>query len=183
MSPERATFVQAAGPAEWQGVLTPVSLRHMTGRKPIVVGENPSMGNEAPDQVLFNPGGTIAYAVYPGIGAVVPVHTATGTPGKPIPVGYNADAAVMTRPGRLLYVETNRLGITVINTATRAAIFIRTGMQQAGHLTISPDGRTVFAFGTRDGEQCVVTPITIATSHAGKPVTVGDNPVAMIAVP
>ncbi len=46
-----------------------------------------------------------------------------------------------------------------------------------------PTVHAIFALGTKDGEQDVVTPITIATNHAGKPVTVGGKPVAMIAVP
>ncbi len=180
--PGAGKMAMIGGREMWHGVLTPVRLRGMAGEKPIVVGHDAYMGNEAPDQVLFSPGGKIAYVVYPGIGAVVPVNTARGRAGKPIPVGDYADAAVLTPSGRLLYVQTDR-GVTEVDTVTHKTTFIKTGSEQAASIALSPDSRTVFALGEKANGKGVLTPIAVRTNRSGHPITVGAVPVAMVVVP
>ena len=180
--PGAGRMVMVAHRQTWQGVLTPIRLRGLVRGTPIVVGRDPDMGNEAPEQVLFSPRGDIAYVVYPGLGAVVPVNTVRGRAGRPIPVGEYADAAVLTSSGRLLYVQTNR-GVTEVNTVTHTRTSVRTGSEQAGSIAVSPDGRTVFALGSTANGNGVLTPITVGTNRKGHAITVGAMPVTMVVVP
>jgi DNA-binding beta-propeller fold protein YncE len=108
--------------------------------------------------------------VYVGtIGTVIPISTATGTPGTPtrIGTGVPAEEIVFTPDGKTAYV-TNEEGptgrVVPISTATGTPgkpILIGVGSTVA----ITSDGKTVYA-----AAQNKVVPISTATNRPGKPI-------------
>jgi DNA-binding beta-propeller fold protein YncE len=106
--------------------VTPISTATGTPGTPIHVGFNPDFGGE----VVFTPDGKTAYVTSQNgcrvtdhrcTYTVTPISTATGTPGKPIPVGFGPDTftpeIVITPDGKTAYVTTGS-GVTPISTAT-----------------------------------------------------------------
>jgi DNA-binding beta-propeller fold protein YncE len=117
------------------------------------------------------PDGRTIYAPYYRVGRVIPISTATNTPGKPIPVPGAWGAVAFTRDGRTAFVIGRRKGagqtVTPISTATNTpgrAIIIE---PHAGQLIFAPDGKTVYNV---DFPGTSVTPISTRTGRAGKPI-------------
>jgi YVTN family beta-propeller protein len=174
----------------WQGVLTPIKLPGLVRERPVVVGQDIYQGNEAPVDVVFNQRGTMAYAVYTGINALVPVDTSTGRAGKAIPVARYPVAAVSVQGGRWIYVSSAGAPVTEVTPADGARKTIRAGAGPAGPPSpvldvsaASADGRTVYVLGWNGRTAGTMTPIRVPVGTAEKPVTVGRNPVAMAIVP
>jgi DNA-binding beta-propeller fold protein YncE len=147
--------------------------------KPIRVAS----GNREADSIVFSPDGKIAYVAAgnpdtsPGTlnpAAVIPVKTATGTPGKPIRLSHGESDIAITPDGRTVYATSggaNRPGyVTAINTATGTPgqpIRISNG---AYTMAITPDGKTLYVAGSK-----AITPISTTTGTPGQPIRVSDG--------
>ena len=121
-----------------------------------------------------------AYVVNSGSDTVTPINTATGAPGRPIPVGEGPLAIAMTPNGKTAYVV-NSLSDTVtpITTATNIpGRPIPVGGDPADNdpsaIAITPNGKTAYVVNTLGH---TVTPITVATNTAGPAIPAGlDRP-------
>jgi YVTN family beta-propeller protein len=143
-----------------------------TAGKPIQLGSSPYA-------VAFTPDSKTAY-VADGL-SVVPITTATGISGAPIPVTA-AQAIAMTPDGKTVYVTGGYYGtVTPISTAAdTAGAPIRVG-RDPRDIAITPDGKTAYVTSDAPG---VVTPISTAANTAGKPVRAGGNhPDAIVFTP
>jgi YVTN family beta-propeller protein len=67
--------------------------------------------------IAVTPDGTTAYALSSVADAVVPIDTATGQAGAPVPVGGSPDSLAITPDGRTVYVASAK-GVIPIATAT-----------------------------------------------------------------
>ena len=150
-----------------ESTVRPVSLATGTVGKPIL---------RAPEArtpwitLTMTPDGRTVYVPYSRVGWVIPISTATNTPGRPIPVP-GAWSVMFSRDGRTAFVIGRRKGVgetlTPISTATNTpgrAIIIE---PSAGQLIVAPDGKTVYAI---DFPGTSVTPISTRTGRAGKPI-------------
>ena len=126
---------------------------------------------------------------------VIPVNTATGTPGKPIHVGvggtWPGGMIVITPNGKTAYVTSVKgcrwesyqctYTVTPISTATGTpGKSIHVGFSPDafhGQIVITPDGKTAYVT-TGSG----VTPINTATNTPGKPIHVGNSSTPAIAI-
>jgi len=111
--------------------------------------------------------------VRPGLtpGGLLPISTATNTPGRPIHVGFPG-AAVLTPDGKTVYVATGYT-VTPISTATNTPgkpIHVQ-GTPPFG-VAINPDGKTVYVSGSFSG---TLTPVSTVTNTAGKPIHVASS--------
>ncbi len=115
------------------GRITPVG----TIRGPLRPVETSSF----PQAVITPDGKTIYVLTYP---RVTPVSTATGLPGRPIPVGIRPRNIVFTPDSRTAYVVNQGSGtVTPINMATnKAGKPIKVGFGPLS-LAITPNGKTV----------------------------------------
>jgi DNA-binding beta-propeller fold protein YncE len=123
-------------------------------------------------------------SVYAGaIGTVIPISTATNTPGTPIRIGAGipAEDIAFTPDGKTAYVAnfegpTGR--VVPISTATGTPgkpILIGVG----AIIAITPDGKTVYA--AADNK---VVPISTATNTPGKPIRLpGGLPTWIVTTP
>lgn len=192
----KTAYVTGSGPMvatpqgeAWRGLLTPVNIARRAKGRSVVLGHDIYMGNEAPDAVVFNPAGTMAYVVYTGINALVPVRIAVGRAGKPVHVGGYPIAAAIAAGGRDLYVASaGRPAVTAVNLVTMTPTPIQAGDGPAGPpfpvlsvIAAAPDGKTVYVLGG-GGNAGTLTPIRAGTNIAGTPITIGANPVAMVIV-
>ena len=108
---------------------------------------------------------------------MIPVSTATGTPGTPIPVG--ADKIAITPDGKTIYTL-GAGGLIPIATATNTPgtlIPLPHGISPTA-IAITPDSRTVYVTSVTPD---AVTPVPTATNKARKPVKVGMNDPALMA--
>jgi DNA-binding beta-propeller fold protein YncE len=174
--------------SEWLGIVTPLAIASMTAGRPIVVGHDPNMGNESPDQVVFSPDGQTGYAVYPGTDTVVPFRTATGKAARPIHVGVGPLAAVVTPDGKWVYVSEG-YNVAAIRTSTGAVTKIKAGPSSldplypgATVIAISPDGKSVYVLNYHS-HRGTMTPVNVATNTPGTPIPVGVNPISMVVIP
>jgi DNA-binding beta-propeller fold protein YncE len=110
---------------------------------------------------------------------VTPVVTATGRPGRPVPVGSFPDALAVTPDGRTLFAasQTGNTVTPVSLPAGRAGSPIRAGPNPQA-LVVTPDGRTLYV-ASRAG---TVTPVDIATGKIGRPISVPE-PSALAVTP
>jgi len=142
-------------------------IRVTSARRPYVLG------------IVFSPDGKTAYAAagslvpIPGSptqinpAAVIPVNTATNTPGKPIRLSHGESDITITPDGKTLYVA-GWDTITPISTATNTPgkpIRVSTGAGNPANMAITPDGKTLYA-----AAQQGVVPISTATNTPGKPI-------------
>jgi DNA-binding beta-propeller fold protein YncE len=113
--------------------------------------------------------------VYVSFGAtVVPIRTADNKVLKPIPTGVAVTGLVFTPDSRKLYVDSWNSKVVPIRTRTNTAGSpIRVppyDEYMPGGLTISPDGRTLYAaYGT------MLTPISTVTDKPGKPILFAEQ--------
>jgi DNA-binding beta-propeller fold protein YncE len=136
-------------------------------------------------QIAITPDGKTAYVVNYN-DSVTPISTATGKPGKPIPVGgspragpphegsYPVGQIAIAPDGKTAYVAFGS-DVTPINTATGTpGKTIHVGSQLNGALdtqiVITPDEKTVYLI---TGSS--VTPISTATGTPGKKIHVGGR--------
>jgi DNA-binding beta-propeller fold protein YncE len=124
---------------------------------------------------------------------VVPVSTSTNRASKPIKVGRPGPLAgvsslAVTPSGKKLYVAANT-AVYPVDTRTRKA---GPPIRVAPHgyiprvLAISPGGKTAWVVSVNYSSRPaagLLTPISISTNHAGKPIRVGPKPVCLLITP
>jgi DNA-binding beta-propeller fold protein YncE len=115
---------------------------------------------------------------------VVPVNTATNTPGKPVHLKLTSvSSIVFTADGKTAYFL-NGMSVIPFNTVTntpgkpiRVSRNRRDGIPQA--IAVTPDGKTVYVVSEIGGRPPyitdTVTPISAATNTPGKPIPVGGR--------
>jgi YVTN family beta-propeller protein len=186
------------------GTVTPIDTATNTPGEPIEVGVRPRA-------IAITPDGKTAYVVnqsrpqpspwpsyeaekrgWPELpqderGTVVPIATATNTPGEPIDVGNEPFAITVTPDGKTVYVantweNTGRPArapgtVTPIATATNTpGEPIEVGSQPWA-FAITPDGKTAYVINFNSHS---VTPIATATNTPGPPIPVGQGPRAIV---
>jgi YVTN family beta-propeller protein len=156
--------------------------------------------------IAVTPDGKTAYVVIVGHpGAVVPIATATNTPGPPIEIGNHPDGIVITPDGKTVYVANINSGtVTPITTATNTAGDpIEVGVRPRA-IAVTPDGKTAYVVNqsrpqpqpwhsyeaSKRGrpelppdERGTVTPIVTATNTPGESIDVGNEPFAIAVTP
>jgi DNA-binding beta-propeller fold protein YncE len=113
---------------------------------------------------FMTPDGRTVYVPYLHQGTVMPISTATNTPGRPIPVP-GAMTVVFARDGRTAFVI-GKGTVTPISTATNAPGKTISIGRRADLLTFAPDGKTVYVIDLAPS----VTPISTRTGRAGRPI-------------
>jgi hypothetical protein len=173
------TFSWSTG-SSLSGSILPISTATNTPGKPIRVasGTRPYVGG-----IVFTPDGKTAYAAagslaFGGPGtpvatthlrpaAVIPIKTATNTPGTPILLA--AEDIAITPDGKTLYVEGSDT-ITPISTATNTPgtpIRVSTSARNKANMAITPDGKTLYVAGSD-----TIIPISTATNTPGTPIRI-----------
>jgi DNA-binding beta-propeller fold protein YncE len=160
--------------------VVPVSAATKTVEKPI------EFGRQVPLEMVITPNGKTVYVLPDGGNEIIPITTATKTLEKPIKVGRGLGGPydmTITPDGKTLYVtwfnprDTAPAYVLPISTATNTpekAIKIQ-NVASVG-LIMSPDGRTLYAFGQPpSGAKTEIIPITTATNTVGKPVSAGAS--------
>jgi DNA-binding beta-propeller fold protein YncE len=151
------------------------------------------------DAIALSPGGRTLY-VSDYDNAIVPVATATGQAGRPLPVPSGPDSDLT--PDHLAVAadgETIYVGLTGQSDAEVTGIDIATGRtlpwayssDGLGSLLLAPDGRTLYLSvpGGSDDEYAVsggsrLVAISTATGRqAGEPLPLSDDPVGLTATP
>ena len=189
------------------GTVTPIDTATNTPGRPIEVGVRPRA-------IVITPDGKTAYAVNqsrpqpspwrsyeeakrgrPELppderGTVMPIATATNTPGEPIDVGDEPFAITVTPDGKTVYVantweNTGRPArapgtVTPISTATNTPGELIEVGSQPWAFAITPDGKTAYVINFNSHS---VTPIATATNTPGPPVPVGRGPRAIAISP
>jgi DNA-binding beta-propeller fold protein YncE len=120
--------------------------------------------------IAITPSGKTVWATTPA-GTIVPIPTATKTPGTPIPIGARAAAIAITPDGSTAYVvgDFDPGTVVPVDLVTRTAGNpVVVGNVPRG-IAITPNGRTAWV--TNTGQ---VWPIDIATNTAGAPINTGD---------
>jgi DNA-binding beta-propeller fold protein YncE len=125
------------------GTVIPISTATNTPGPPIHIGPPPGAvaffpdGKTAYDTIAITPDGKTAYAADNAAGTVIPISTATNTPGPPIHVGSDVTIA-FTPDGKTAYVVT-WVKVIPISTATNTpGKPIRTGGGPPGAISITP---------------------------------------------
>ncbi len=182
------------------GAVIPISTATGTPGKPIPV----PMPGYRPFNITMNPDGKTAYLTFSWSigsslsGSVIPISTATNTPGKPIRVTSGRRpyvAGIEFSPGgKSAYVAAGSLGATpptLLNPATVIPINTATGTtgtpirlsHGASDIAITPDGKTLYVnSGGGDGPG-YVTPINTATSTPGTSIRVSTGAGTMAITP
>src|SRR5262249_49777110 len=171
---------------ESSGTVTPISTATNKPGPPIKIN-----GSGITGPIAITPDGKTAYDGGGEAKTSTPTPTATNTPGKPIPVGSGPVDITVTPDGKTAYVANYYSGnVTPIRTATNtpgAPIKIRGRNVEGGPIVITPDGKTAYVLGQhqqgRGFTPDTLTPITTATNHAGKPITVGPQSQAIAITP
>jgi DNA-binding beta-propeller fold protein YncE len=160
--------------------LTPIATATNTPGKAINVG-----AGTGGDSMAITPDGKTVYVISfgePGKNSsgpayVIPISTATNTPGKPIRIGmYMPQSIVMSPDGKTAYVVGLTIGsqtqVTSVGTATNTPGRTITIDQTATALAITPDGKTLYLSdgGNSDG----VIPFATATNTPGKLIKIPD---------
>jgi YVTN family beta-propeller protein len=139
------------------------------------VGKLVKVASILPETMVITPNGRTLYVGDSNSGSVTPVHTATGTAGRPIRTGAVplVVAMAVTPDGKTVYVVNEGPGtVTPINTATNTAgKNIKVGVDPIA-IVITPDGQTAYVLNLGQGApgKGTVTPISTATNTAGKPI-------------
>lgn len=146
-----------------------------------VFGTPLPFAGDAPWGVAITPDGSTAYVAASGADSVVPVDTATGTPGTPIAVGSDPRTIGIAPDGATAYVADLGSGtVTPIDTATNTAgTPIAVGSGPHG-IAIAPDGARVYVADIFSDDVSVIDTATrtvIATIPAGSdPYTIAITP-------
>jgi len=151
--------------------------------------------------MAITPNGKTLYAVssstpFKGPSYVIPIATATNTPGQPSNLGEGGGAPAITPDGRILYLAdygaiSGPYGVIPFRTATnRAGKMIKVdGFVYA--IAVTPDGNTAYVASeprqkpaaTCTGQTGVVTPISTATNLLRRPIRVACDPYAIVVTP
>ena len=153
------TYISTSGAPS---TIRPVSLATGTVGTPILRAPEAKTPWITPE---ITPDGRTIYVPYLRQGTVMPISTATNTVGKPIPVP-GAWTIMFTPNGRTAFV-TGRGTVTPISTATNTPGKTITIGPHAGSWAFAPDGKTVYVI---DSGGTSVTPISMRTGRAGKPI-------------
>jgi YVTN family beta-propeller protein len=138
--------------------------------------------------IAITPKGKTAYVVSTPVnegnrGAVIPIHVATNTVGKPIKVGVLPMQIAVTPDGTKAYVTNFGSGaVTPIRVAANTAgKAIKVG-KAPFHLAVTRSGTTVYVVNSIPpfpGTRGSVTPIWVPTGTARKPIRVGRFPLGI----
>jgi YVTN family beta-propeller protein len=168
-----AVSAAAAGPA-WTAYVATAQGVDPIDTATNTAGDAISGHGLGPVQLAVTPDDGTVYVVNDTFDTVIPIATATNTPGTPIPVGDDPYGIAVTPDGATVYVASQRSNtVAAIDTATntvRATIAVAGG---PSGVAITPDGKTVYV---SDFDASTVTPIDIATNRAGTPIPVGVQP-------
>jgi YVTN family beta-propeller protein len=160
---------------DWGGEsVTPIRLASRQAGRPIRVGSYPFAISVAPD------GKTVYVASY-GSDTVTPIDAGSLTPGRPVRAGQAPDALAVSPDSKtVLAVGGDSDTVTLIGTAKTGSVWPPGGQPVGGPtvpvgyspvaVTVTKSGRTAFVVNTISG---TLTPITLASGQAGKPVSVG----------
>ena len=185
------TFGWSIG-SKFSASIVPISTATNTAGQPIHVfsGKRPFVAG-----IVFGPGGKTAYVAAGSLSttpftlprlspaAVIPINTATNTPGQPIRLSHGASDIAITPDGKTVYVDggggDGHPGyVTPISTATNTPgqpIRVSTG---AGNMAITPNGKTLYVAGSD-----TITPISTATGTPGQPIRVRNSAGNMVITP
>jgi DNA-binding beta-propeller fold protein YncE len=120
--------------------------------------------------IAITPNGRTAYIATDG--GVVPLATATGTPGPAIAV--DATSIAITPNGKTVWVTTPAGTIVPIPTATKTPGTPLPIGARAAAIAITPDGSTAYVVG--DFDPGTVVPVNLAKRTVGTPIVVGNVP-------
>jgi YVTN family beta-propeller protein len=170
------------------GLVTPIRTATNRPRQPIRLPVNPNVSPYyTPGQVLIlsTPDSRTVYAANATTNSVTPISTATNRAGKSIKVGLEPYSMAITPNGRTLVVVSQDNTVTLINTATNkvtATINVVTSpvWYTIQPVAVTPDGRTAYVV---NYESNALTPISLRTGKAAKPIAVGEGPVAIAISP
>jgi hyaluronoglucosaminidase len=185
----KTAYVLAGGSTYQDAYVTPIRTATNRPGKPIPIPvDHAGSPWGTPGQVLIisTPDSKTVYAASPTSNKVTPISTATNRAGKPITVGMEPYAMAITPNGKTLVVVNQDGTVSLIRTATnRVTATISTGAPWTVWLTIrplaiTPDGRTAYVVNYKAN---TVTPISLPAGKAGKPITVGNRPVAVVTSP
>jgi YVTN family beta-propeller protein len=173
----------AATGANSRGTVMPIDTATNTTGEPIDVGDEPFAITVTPDGKTVYVATTWENTGRPAStsGTVMPIDTATNTPGAPIEVGSQPWAFAITPDAKTAYViNFASASVTPIATATNTPgppIPVGQGPQA---IAITPDGKTAYVASWQGG---TVTPIATATNTAGTPIEVGEGARAIVIKP
>jgi YVTN family beta-propeller protein len=170
------------------GLVTPIRTATNRPGRQIRLPVNPSSSPwYTPGQVLIlsTPDSKTVYAANATTNSVTPISTATNRAGKSIKVGMEPYSMAITPNGRTLVVVSQNNTVTLINTATNkvtATINVVTSpvWYTFQPVAVTPDSRTAYVV---NYESNAVTPISLRTGKAAKPIAVGEGPVAIAISP
>jgi DNA-binding beta-propeller fold protein YncE len=171
--------------------VTPIRTAAGTAGPTFTVGDDVTVGNDVINFIAITPDGKTAYASLGEIGdtGVVPVRTATNTPGPMIPFSGPGDI-VMSPDGRTAYVvnyngaDPASSGVVPVRTATNTPGPM-IPVADPGAIAITPNGKTIYVASADapGAEYGRVTPIRTATRTTGPAIHVGITPVAIAITP
>jgi DNA-binding beta-propeller fold protein YncE len=181
-------YIYASNVGSGANAVTPVNTATNTPGKPIhvgVAGMPPILGG----MIVITPDGKTVYVTYGtnsvpyGTHAVIPISTATNTPGKPIYLGRNPlnqpYFIAVTPNGKTAYVTAvGSRTVTPISTATNTPgrpIYLGGSVESPGQIVITADGKTAYV-DTRSSQGFALTPISTATNTPGRPIQLGRAP-------
>ncbi len=168
------TLEPTSGP--WPWTVTPIHAATNTLGATIDLSQAAVLGGRPFPAIGALPDGKTIY-VSDGLNAVIPISTATGTAGKPIPTSSQAiDSAldiVAAPDGKTVYVLGAYGSLTPISTATNTpgSPLRPHGQDPVGSVAITPDGKTVYvSVSSQSQTGAYVIPISTATDKPGKPI-------------
>jgi DNA-binding beta-propeller fold protein YncE len=179
VTPDGTTAYVASGPgATPVQAVTPIDLTTNKPGKPINL-------TSPPDAIVITPDGKTAYVIngFPSR-TVTRIDLATNTAGKPITLYNPAEAIAMAPDGKTAYVAT--AGGTATGTQYEFAAFdlatsklgtpvnLSGGQPQA--IAIAGDGKTAYVLSQPSRTEIAVTPIDLAASTAGQPISFSAPP-------
>jgi len=152
-------------------VVVPINAVSGASGKPIRIG-----GHGHPTALAITPDGKTLYvAIWPS-GAVIPISTATGRPGKPVDAGRDPVHLAVSPDGKTLYVSSDLGTLTPIDTVTgRPGKPILLG-EPPEELVVAPNGKNLYVGSALvTGDDSAIIPVSTATGRPGNPIAVSDN--------
>ena len=165
--------------------IIPIHTATNTAGKPIHVcrarpGTNPILN--FPHLIAITPDGKTLYVGCED-GTVIPIRTATNTPGRAIRVRGGAITIAFTPDSKIAYVGDGGT-VTPISTATnRAGKPIRVGLPVVEVMAVTPDGKTVYVTHYEGRATDTIVPISTATNKPGSPIHIGSGADALAITP
>lgn len=175
ISPDSRTVYLATAGRDYQtlaGNLTVISARADRIRR-VLPGMDPS-------DLALGRGGRTLY-VASGLGAVIPVRTATLRRGRPVRLPEFEQQLIMGPGGRSVYALGDSGLVTRISTGTDRIVWsVRTGAPEPAAMGLTPDGRALYVLGDvpHRGRGYLV-PVSTAAGAVGQRIGVGRDPLAI----